>query len=156
MKNDIIVCILKETGFDGLCARFSTQCIENETFDKIKSDFLSRIGLQDTQDTFVSKDIKKFVLYKGTDIVGAAELSDLGLGRFSIDFIMSKTRNEFLYLLNIVEQWATERKKARGLIAVSLPEQCKLYVSNGYKILCKDVSKKLEMYKETSLLTEQT
>ena len=146
MKNDIIVSILQKTGFDGLCVRFPSQHTENEAFDKLKSDFLSRMGLSDIP---ASTDIKKFVLYKGTNIVGAAELSDLGLGRFSINFIMSNTKDEFLQLLHVVEEWAIMRKNAHSLLAVALPEQCEFYMSDGFTTLpCKDGSKKLEMYKE--------
>jgi GrpB-like predicted nucleotidyltransferase (UPF0157 family) len=135
MKNDIVVSILQKTGFDGLCVRFATQHLEHEAFEQFRSDFLNEICRGEHIAGETSKDVRKFVLYRGTEIIGSAGVSDLGLGRFSIDFSMAKTKEGFLKLLQIIEVWTKKRMHADSLLAIALKQQQELYSSIGFVVL---------------------
>ena len=76
-KNDQIVSILKATGFDGVCVRFVTQKAEHQAFDLYKKEFYG----ESFEEKQTSADVKKFVIYKGTTIEGAAELLAIGEDR---------------------------------------------------------------------------
>lgn len=136
MKNAVIVSILREAGFNELCVRFATQNVECETFSQIRSSFFSDIQLVDNA-ACLSGETKKFVLYRGSDIIGAACLSDLGLGRFSIDFLLTKDENidGFFKLLTVIEEWIKERKHDGSLFAIALKEQQELYLSLGFRLV---------------------
>ncbi|MDR1267581.1 MAG: GrpB family protein [Holosporales bacterium] len=132
-KNDSIVSILRNTGFDSLCVRFVAQHREHEAFEQFRSEFFEQIGGGDL--TEVSAESKKFVLYQGTEIIGSAGLSDGGAGRASIDFAISETPEGFLRLLQVIEAWVMLRMQADSLSAVALQEQSALYVSAGFVAL---------------------
>lgn len=147
MKNDMIVSILQKTGFDGLCVRFATQDAEHEAFEQSRLSFFSGIYGSDHVES-VSQNAKKFVLYKGTEIIGASGLSDLGAGRFSIDFSMAKTREGFLKLLGITEAWTKARMRADSLFAVAQKEQRELYLSSGFiELPSATDAKKINLFK---------
>lgn len=147
MKNDMIVSILQKTGFDGLCVRFATQHAEHEAFEQFRSVFFNEIYGNGHIES-ISQDTKKFVLYKGTEIIGSSALSDLGAGRFSIDFSTAKTKDGFLRLLQIMETWAKTRMHADSLFAMALKEQCELYLSTGFIALPSATdAKKINLFK---------
>lgn len=106
LKNDQIVSILKATGFDGLCVRFATQPAEHQAFDLYKKGFYGE-ALEEKQG--LATDVKKFVIYKGTAIEGAAELFVMGEDRYLLNFLNTRSAEYSEKLLQVIQLWLKER-----------------------------------------------
>ncbi len=124
LKNDFIVSVLEETGFSGICARFVTQKSESEFFNKIKNRFLKAksVSFDKIKDGFFGdfcvknnplcfeRNSKKIVLYRGIDLVGAAEITSLDTDRFSLNFAWTNDNEKLLRkFLHIIADWIWER-----------------------------------------------
>ena len=105
MKNDQIVSILKATGFDGLCVRFATQQAEHQAFDLYKKRFY---GESFEEKQIPVADVKKFVIYKGTAIEGAAELFVMGEDRYLLNFLNTRSAECSKQLLQVILLWLKE------------------------------------------------
>ena len=104
-KNDLITSILRQAGFAGLCIRFATQPAELDSFNKAKSRFMSDID--------EAEDSRKIVLYEGTEIVGAAEVSHHSDGQFVINFAQTCDDPRLLRKFSeIIERWIRIRTNA--------------------------------------------
>jgi len=112
LKNDMIVSILKETGFDGVCSRFVTQHTESEFFNKIKSNFLKDLN-GNNPSLLSEQNVKKLVLYRGVDLVGAAEITNISSNGFSINFAWTNDNGKLLKeFLSRIEDWIKVRTSA--------------------------------------------
>lgn len=131
-KNDIILSLLKQAGFEDLCVRIATQYVEHEAFHQFKKNFLEKIPLANDS-MFSSITLKKFVLYQGTEIIGAAELSHVDQDRVFLHFLIAHTTQGSLELLKIMIEWLRIRTSARKLeILACLKEQEEIYKSLGF------------------------
>ena len=132
LKNDLIVSILKKTGFDGVCPRFVTQYAESEFFDKTKDEFfkdlsVEKISLSSEQNT------KKLVLYRGVDIVGAAEIMNTSPNRFMINFAWTNDNGKLLKeFLSMIENWVKVGTKCKLLGATVGHDQTHIYSDEGF------------------------
>ena len=106
LKNDQIVSILKATGFDGLCVRFATQPAEHQAFERYKKEFYDNSF---EEKHIPATDVKKFVIYKGTSIEGAAELSLIGKDHYLLNFLNTRTAECSEKLLQVIQSWLKER-----------------------------------------------
>lgn len=102
LKNDIIMSILRDTGFSGLCVRFVTQENEHRAFDDFECEFL-RASVKNNFE--IPANIKKMVLYKGVNIIGAAKFSIFENEKVTINFIKSKTNEGLLKLTRNINDW---------------------------------------------------
>lgn len=113
-KNDFITAALKAVEFGDLCVRFATQEAECLAFDLYKKQERGlEKGVSDAGAT-ISKNWQ-FILFKGTEIIGAAEISDLVNGYLSLGFIkVSSDMADTIYdyFFSFIEKWA-KRKKVR-------------------------------------------
>lgn len=104
-KNDFIQRILKKAGFDGLCTRLCTQDIEWKFYYEIreklsKTKKIPEVDLEDSTQ-------KNLVLYKGTNIVAAAQLRLNNTSGF-LEFLGSNVSDSIKYeshLLKTIEKW---------------------------------------------------
>ena len=131
LKNDQIVSILKATGFDGLCVRFATQQAEHQAFDLYKKEFYGG----SSEEKQLPTDVKKFVIYKGTDIEGAAELLAIGEDRYLLNFLNTSSKECSKQLLQVILLWLKERFTS-GIVLATLSEpQAELYLEAGFTLL---------------------
>lgn len=103
LKNKVIVSILKEAGFTGVCERFVTHGTETEFFNSVKR----------KQSCLQNKDIeqsKKIVQYRGTDLVGAAELINVSSDKILLNFAWTNNDAELMkQLMFKIERWVRIR-----------------------------------------------
>lgn len=131
LKNDQIVSILKATGFDGLCVRFATQQAEHQAFDLYKKEFYGG----SSEEKQLPADVKKFVIYKGTVIEGAAELLAIGEDRYLLNFLNTSSKECSKQLLQVILLWLKERFTS-GIVLATLSEpQAELYLEAGFTLL---------------------
>ena len=120
LKNDFIVSVLKETGFKGVCPRFVTQRAESEFFNKIKDNFFKDLGVE-KRSLPSEQNIKKLVLYKGVDLVGAAEIMNISSDRFTVNFAWTNDNGKLLKeFLSVIKNWVKIRTKCRLSEAVAV------------------------------------
>ena len=141
LKNDQIVSILEAVGFDGLCVRFVTQREEHQAFDFYKKEFFnSPIKLQRT-----TEDIKKFVIYKGAKIEGAAELFIMGTDRYLLNFLNTQNKESDKRLLRVILLWLKERFAKGIVLAKLLDAQIPLFLESNFDF--QGLDSKLRIYK---------
>ncbi|MBO7641779.1 MAG: GrpB family protein [Alphaproteobacteria bacterium] len=105
MKNDFIVSILKKAGFSSVCPRFVTQKAEAKFFNMVKDKFSPNSHI--TKNSSLSEqNPKKIILYKGTELIGAAEIVEVTPGRFSINFAWTNDNEKLLKKFSrTLEDW---------------------------------------------------
>ena len=132
LKNDLIVSILKETGFEGVCPRFVTQHAESEFFNKIKDNFFKDLSVKNMS-LPSEQNVKKLVLYKGIDLVGAAEIMNIFSDRFAVNFAWTNDNGTLLKeFLSRIENWVKIRTKCRLLEATVGHAQAHIYSDEGF------------------------
>lgn len=132
LKNDLIVSILEKTGFSGVCPRFVTQRTESEYFAKIRRNFFENLGIEDGS-LLPDQNVKKIVLYRGVDLVGAAEITNISADRFLISFAWTNDNGQLLKkLLSMIEDWVKTRTKSQLLEATVGPSQARVYLNEGF------------------------
>ena len=139
LKNEIIVSILRETGFSGICARFVTQKSESVFFDKIKNDFYEDSFMKNKSllfgRTLPKQDSKKMILYRGADLVGAAEITAIDSDMFLINFAWTNDDEELLRkFLRIIEDWVEVRTRASFLLATFRNGHAQIYSNLGFSL----------------------
>ena len=149
MKNDFIVSILKQCEFSCLCVRFVTQNSEEYAFQNFKRTFF-KLGNIVIDKDFKADNIKKFILYRGTEIVGASELLDIGCGRFFVQFMLCQKEDEYSYLLKTIETWVKERTDFKHLFGFSLVAQISFYAGAGFSVVNGNSFSVIKMYKNLS------
>lgn len=131
LKNDQIVSILNAARFDGLCVRFATQSAEHQAFDLYKKQFY---GSSFGEKQYPASDIKKFVVYKGTAIEGAAEIWVMREDRYLLKFLNTRSTEYSKQLLQVILLWLTERFTS-GILWATLSEmQTELYLEAGFTL----------------------
>ena len=132
LKNDLIVSVLKETGFEGVCPRFVTQHAESEFFNKTKDEFFKDLGIE-KMPLFSEQNVKKLVLYRGVDLVGASEIMNISSDRFSVNFVWTNDNGTLLKeFLSRIENWGKIRTKCRLLEATVGYDQARIYSDKGF------------------------
>ena len=132
LKNDLIVSILEETGFEGVCPRFVTQHAESEFFDKTKDEFFKDLGVE-KMSLPSEQNVKKLVLYRGVDIVGSAEIMNISPDRFAVNFARTNDNGTLLKeFLSRIENWVKIRTKCRLLEATVGHAQAHIYSDEGF------------------------
>lgn len=105
MKNGFIVSILKKAGFSGVCPRFVTQEAETKFFNMIKNKFLENSHAVNNS-SLSEQNRKKIILYKGTELIGAAKIVEVTPGKFSINFAWTNDNGKLLKkFLRTLEDW---------------------------------------------------
>lgn len=131
LKNGFIISVLKtKVDFFCICARFATQYDELAFFNQIKSNFLTKFI---AENSLFEQSTKRIVLYKGVDLVGAAELMKINLNEILINFAWTNDNQKLLRkLLSTIESWAKTRTKATLLQAKVENTQLQVYLDLGF------------------------
>ena len=130
LKNDFIISVLRKSGFGGICARFVTQDAEVAFFNQVKSNFFKKFIVGNS---LFEQNTKKIVLYKGVDLVGAAELIQIDSNKILINFAWTDGNRELLKkLISTIENWARMRTKATLLQINAKDTQLQTYFDLGF------------------------
>lgn len=148
-KNDFIQKVLNKAGFNELCIRLCTQSMEWENYNLIKENYFLKINKK-INITDNDPNHKHVALYKGTNVIGAAEvklsppnafLEFLGLN----NRVQTEIQEIKCYFLKNLENWV--KKIGVLFLTTSIPkEEVLFYESNEFKFI-KDNNNLVHMFK---------
>lgn len=140
-KNDLISSILRRAKFNALYLRFVTHHAEWEVYHRIrKEQIFDKVNIKYDPNHISIKDPqnKHFVLYKGADIVGVAQVEFLSLSEavlrpFAID-AMYQNQGLGSEFIPMIEKWI--KQQGRTIIRLNAePKAIKFYQRLGYNLM---------------------
>jgi GrpB-like predicted nucleotidyltransferase (UPF0157 family)/GNAT superfamily N-acetyltransferase len=140
-KNDFISNVLKLSGFDKLYLRFVTHHAEWEAYHRIRKELLfdgTKIKYDPNHVSIKYPQNRHFVLYKGADIIGVAQVEFLSLSEavlrpFAIDTPYQNQGLGSQFLL-MIEKWI--KQQGREIIRLNAePKALNFYQRLGYSFM---------------------
>ncbi len=139
-KNNFIQRIIKASGFRGLCPRLCTQTSEWDIYNSIINSDSNNIGLNKQSLQIYSDQNSDYhlVLYRGTEIVAAAQFDILDSRYGAIRFIGTKSQKKedqyIHYFLKYIEKLSS-RKNIKCITVLINEKDKDFFINLNYKII---------------------
>lgn len=140
-KNDFISNVLKLSGFDKLYLRFVTHQSEWESYHRIRKELLfdrMKVVYDPNHPSIKDPQNRHFVLYKGADIIGVAQVEFISLSEAVLRPFAIDTPYQNLGLgsqfIPLIEKWI--KQQGRNMIRMNAePKAIKFYQRLGYSFM---------------------